>query len=218
MGVLEKKILPVLDGKQIPPPIHQSTETINIRSRESSIESAARSVSGRQPTGYQVFFSRPGQKTEKRIFESYSQQSRFSRCGTKKQRRRDNFHSLLALREEGDELTTQDIIPNSQSVFALLLQDPAKMEAWNVFLACSEEEQDEILASQSLWVDGLDQPSTIHQEESYQTKFEFEDKRLLHPGYTSMEAFDRLSGKLKTVLKRKKLPLVFFWTISVGAQ
>ena len=76
-----------------------------------------------------------------------------------------------------------------------------------MFLACSEEEQDEILASQSLWVDGLDQPSTIHQEESYQT-IEFEDKRLLHPGYTSMEAFDRLSGKLKTVLKRKKLPLV----------
>ena len=37
-------------------------------------------------------------------------------------------HSLLALREEGDELTTQDIIPNSQSVFALLLHDPAKME------------------------------------------------------------------------------------------
>ncbi|KAK7490383.1 hypothetical protein BaRGS_00018362 [Batillaria attramentaria] len=142
----------------------------------------------------------------------------YRRTGAKQARRTENIKYLLNLGDKDEEGEgTQTVTYNSNSsAFAELFCEREKMQAWNDFIKCSEEEQEQILA-----MGGRRHLASI-QEESDESEGDENgnlddswekvtapevDKRSEHPSYSAEECFQRIDKHLRSMLTRRHVPV-----------
>ncbi|GFT27459.1 r3H domain-containing protein 4 [Nephila pilipes] len=117
----------------------------------------------------------------------------------KKKKRFDNFNYLLSLAEpeETQELSIQDFIPETESVFSKMIMNRDNVEFWNEFINCTQDNEE--------WFERNDtgNESEIEQDADASNY----DLRSNHPAYIGSACFQRISYKLRFMLKRKRFPL-----------
>lgn len=103
-----------------------------------------------------------------------------------------------------DDIDIYDFVPRTMSAFAQLLMEKENMQAWNDFLAKTEDEQDEFLRQNcsdetvESWdaFDGANQGKTPHHHHQ-------------HPAFSPESAFKRIDKDLRQLLQEKRrLPMV----------
>ena len=102
--------------------------------------------------------------------------------------------------EELNDISIYDFIPETVSTFAQLLIQKENIEAFNEFINCTEEQQNEILDEMRERSDG-----------SIQSEFDatFTDNSTSNAD----QCFGRIDSDLKNLFKRKRIPLVSrLWT------
>lgn len=122
------------------------------------------------------------------------------RSGSKKCRRLQNAYYLqsLAEAEEVAEVSIYDFVQESVSAFARLLSERENVQVWNDFVNCTEEEQHRIVDRACHGENG---------DESADSGAEEFDARTGHPAFSAKESFRRLDGDLRTMLRKRHVPL-----------
>ncbi|XP_028907863.1 R3H domain-containing protein 4 isoform X2 [Ornithorhynchus anatinus] len=119
--------------------------------------------------------------------------------GRKSLQRLENTRYLLTLLEQ-DECSPHDgepASPAAPSIFAEACSNETYIEIWNDFMNRSGEEQERVL---------------LYLEEEAKKKCrkkaaaKAEDRRKEDPAYTPQECFQRISRRLRTTLKRNRIP------------
>ncbi|KAI8787401.1 R3H domain-containing protein 4 [Biomphalaria glabrata] len=132
-----------------------------------------------------------------------------SRRGIRHARRLDNLRYLINLEEKDEDIVSNDpssTFEPSVSLFEELFDDPEKMEMWNSFVESSEEEQRKILNYRGLHI-------IKEEDEGSDTKTAEDnwvmilDERSDHPAYSPVQCYNRVDRNLRTLLKRRHLPL-----------
>ncbi|GFQ76715.1 r3H domain-containing protein 4 [Trichonephila clavata] len=111
----------------------------------------------------------------------------------KKKKRVDNCNYLLSLAEpeEVQELSIQDFIPETESVFTQLFTNRDKIEIWNDFINCAQDNEEWFKRNT-----GGNESSEIE-----------DDLRSKHPAYLGTSCFQRIHSDIRYLLKRKRVPL-----------
>ncbi|XP_022089182.1 R3H domain-containing protein 4-like [Acanthaster planci] len=134
--------------------------------------------------------------------------------GHKRTRRYENTCFLLSLVDETDfgEVSINDFVESSQSVFEQLLSDRDSLEIWNDFMNRPEEEQEvflrEVATKETPRKETGKKQEAGASEDAADKNIDnkSDDKRTVHPAHTPEESFQRISRRLRTVLRRKHLP------------
>ncbi|KAL3869423.1 hypothetical protein ACJMK2_042107 [Sinanodonta woodiana] len=132
--------------------------------------------------------------------------------GSKQARRCENLQHLLNLAEKEDIELDFDVFEPSMSVFAELFSEKEKMEAWNNFVNCSEEEQTKMLDRMSCKTNpknsGMQCDDKNDMSDQVDDSWEkVEDLRAKHPAFSAERCFQRLDKNIRVVLRRRHLPL-----------
>ncbi|GFS56264.1 r3H domain-containing protein 4 [Trichonephila clavipes] len=111
----------------------------------------------------------------------------------KKKRRVDNCNYLLSLAEpeEVQELSIQDFIPETESVFTQLFTNRDKIEIWNDFINCAQDNEE--------WFKRNSGGNEIENDA--------EDLRSKHPAHLTTSCFQRIDNDIRSLLKKKRVPL-----------
>ena len=134
-----------------------------------------------------------------------------SNMGSKKRRRVENAHLILNHADKDDICEDfSDLVPHTITAFTRLFLDKTSMKMWQSFMDKSEEEQEKYLQDlddgQSSSEDSYEHViggSPIKLPKRYDTMTN-EEKRSYHPAYSARASFDRLNGKMKAALTRKR--------------
>ncbi|KAK3579860.1 hypothetical protein CHS0354_025764 [Potamilus streckersoni] len=128
--------------------------------------------------------------------------------GSKQARRCENLQHLLNLAEKEDIELDFDVYEPSMSVFAELFSEKEKMEAWNNFVNCSEEEQTMMLDRMSSKANPSNSSTQSHMSDQVNDSWqEVEDLRAKHPAFSAKQCFQRLDKNIRVLLQRRHLPL-----------
>lgn len=138
----------------------------------------------------------------------------YRRTGSRQARRTDNIKHLLSLvdREEEGESSQMPTYNSNVSAFATLLQEREKMQVWNHFISCSEEEQEYMLhrplASIREEVENEEASSLDDSWEEVKPEPNISgDRRADHPSFSAQECFGRIDRHLRSILTRRHLPV-----------
>lgn len=125
-----------------------------------------------------------------------------------------------------DAISIEDFVPTTVSAFARLLMEKEHMKAWNDFIQCSEEEQEDFLRiidsrRENEWVTGGsdedDDDVKSSKRNSKQVTASTGKKengahstqlRRKHPAFCPDLSFSRIDGNLKKFLRQKRIPMV----------
>lgn len=142
----------------------------------------------------------------------------------------------LDLTSSFDTLSIDDFVPQTMSAFARLLMEKEHMKAWNDFIQCSEEEQEDFLRlidskRENEWVNGghningknaaagANSPNNrTSKAQSRQTgrpgkkanETTPSKGRGDHPAFSPELSFARIDANLKKFLRGKHIPLVSY--------
>ncbi|GFY51888.1 r3H domain-containing protein 4 [Trichonephila inaurata madagascariensis] len=110
----------------------------------------------------------------------------------KKKKRVDNCNYLLSLAdpEEVQELSIQDFIPKTESVFTQLYTNRDKIEIWNDFINCTQDNEE--------WFKRNSGGNEIKNDADLRSK---------HPAYLTTSCFQRINNDIRSLLKKKRVPL-----------
>lgn len=132
--------------------------------------------------------------------------------GVRRTRRIDNLKYLINLQEKDDEVLADNNFANyepASSLFGELFEDSDKMDVWNAFIESSEEEQ-----LRTLNYRGLHDIKEEEEEDEVRGNHTAEDNWVMildersdHPAFTPKQCYGRVDRRLKTLLKRRQLPL-----------
>lgn len=140
----------------------------------------------------------------------------------------------LDLSSSFDTLSIDDFVPQTMSAFARLLMEKEHMKAWNDFIQCSEEEQEDFLRlidsrRENEWVSGgcnINRKNGFPQSPDHRlskghsrqatraTDKKANDRappskgRRDHPAFSPDLSFARIDANLKKFLRGKHIPLV----------
>ncbi|WAR24782.1 R3HD4-like protein [Mya arenaria] len=122
---------------------------------------------------------------------------------------RRKVRELINMVESNDAELDFNMFEPSMSVFAELFAEKEKMQAWNDFINCSEEQQTAFLTSEPITEcnhddQGSDLDSTSDLDESWDT---VDDKRASHPGFSAEECFQRVDKNIRSMLRRRHRPM-----------
>ncbi|XP_075758743.1 R3H domain-containing protein 4 isoform X2 [Pelodiscus sinensis] len=120
--------------------------------------------------------------------------------GRKSLQRLENTRYLMTLLER-DECGNDEgelAHPAAPSIFTEACNNETYMEIWNDFMNRSGEEQERVLLF-------LEEEAKKKHKRKLPVKAE--DKRKEHPAYTPKECFQRISRRLRTTLRRSRIPL-----------
>ncbi|XP_025052212.1 R3H domain-containing protein 4 isoform X3 [Alligator sinensis] len=120
--------------------------------------------------------------------------------GRKSLQRLENTRYLMTLLER-DECGTDEgdlAYPAAPSIFTEACNNETYMEIWNDFMNRSGEEQERVL----LYLEG-----EAKKKHKRKLPVKAEDKWKEHPAYTPQECFQRISRRLRSTLKRGRIPL-----------
>uniref|UniRef100_H3B9V8 R3H domain containing 4 n=1 Tax=Latimeria chalumnae TaxID=7897 RepID=H3B9V8_LATCH len=120
--------------------------------------------------------------------------------GRKSLRRLENTRYLMTLLER-DECTMDEGEQNysaSPTIFTEACNNDSYIEIWNDFMNRSGEEQEKFL----LYLE-----KEGHKKHKGKFAAKSEDKRKEHPAYDPKDCFQRIDRKLRTTLKRRRIPL-----------
>ncbi|KAM5189640.1 R3H domain-containing protein 4 [Callospermophilus lateralis] len=122
--------------------------------------------------------------------------------GRKSRQRLQNTQHLLTLLEtHGDPPGLEDVDPTPSAapgIFAEACSNSTYVEVWNDFMNRSGEEQERVL--RYLEDEG-------HSRARRRGPARGEDRRREDPAYTPRECFQRISRRLRAVLKRSRIPM-----------
>ncbi|XP_067415101.1 R3H domain-containing protein 4 isoform X2 [Emydura macquarii macquarii] len=125
--------------------------------------------------------------------------------GRKSLQRLENTRYLLTLLER-DECGNEDgelAHPAAPSTFAEACNNEMYMEIWNDFMNRSGEEQERVL----LYLE-----EEAKKKHKRKPPVKEEDKWKEHPAYTPNECFQRISRRLRTKLRRGRIPMRSSWS------
>ncbi|XP_032992685.1 R3H domain-containing protein 4 [Lacerta agilis] len=120
--------------------------------------------------------------------------------GRKSLQRLENTRYLMTLLEQ-DERTGEDgeiTHPASPSIFTEACSNETYVKIWNDFMNRSGEEQERVLLY-------LEEEAARKQKNKLAEKLDGKWKE--HSGYTPQECFQRISRRLRTTLKRSRIPM-----------
>lgn len=129
-----------------------------------------------------------------------------------------------------DAISIDDFVPTTVSAFARLLMEKEHMKAWNDFIQCSEEEQEDFLRlidsrSENEWVNGGNKSSVqtsntdckqVADDGKKSHQSEARAKRggaAKHPAFCPDLSFARIDGNLKKFLRQRRIPMVGIWAV-----
>ncbi|GBM95096.1 R3H domain-containing protein 4 [Araneus ventricosus] len=118
----------------------------------------------------------------------------------KKKKRVDNSNYLLSLAEpeEAQELSIQDFIPQTVSVFSKMFAHKDNLEIWNEFINCTQDNEEWFKRNITVQ-ESEDQDNAVEKSKH--------DLRSNHPAYIASTCFQRIDGDLRIMLKKKHVPL-----------
>ncbi|XP_063003328.1 R3H domain-containing protein 4 [Elgaria multicarinata webbii] len=120
--------------------------------------------------------------------------------GRKSLQRLENTRYLMTLLER-DECTTEEgelAHPATPSIFTQACSNETYVKIWNDFMNRSGEEQERVLLY-------LEEEARKKQKSKLSDKAEVKWKE--HPAYSPKECFQRISRRLRTTLKRSRIPM-----------
>ncbi|XP_007489453.1 R3H domain-containing protein 4 isoform X3 [Monodelphis domestica] len=120
--------------------------------------------------------------------------------GRKRLQRMENSHYLMTLMERV-ECSPDDgdlALPAPPSIFAKACSNETYIEIWSDFMNRSGEEQERVLLY-------LEEEATKKQKRKVPAKTE--DNRKEDPSYTPQACFQRINRRLRTTLKRGRIPM-----------
>ncbi|XP_053228938.1 R3H domain-containing protein 4 isoform X2 [Podarcis raffonei] len=123
--------------------------------------------------------------------------------GRKSLQRLENTRYLMTLLEQ-DECTGEDgeiVHPANPSIFTEACNNKTYVKIWNDFMNRSGEEQERVLLY-------LEEEAKKKQKSKLAEKADVKWKE--HAAYTPQECFQRISRRLRTTLKRSRIPMVGF--------
>ncbi|XP_054837754.1 R3H domain-containing protein 4 isoform X1 [Eublepharis macularius] len=121
--------------------------------------------------------------------------------GRKSLQRLENTRYLMTLLEHDDYVPEDGELDHSAapSIFSEACNNESYMEIWNDFVNRSGEEQERLLLY-------LEEKATKKRRNKLPDRAEGNWKG--HPAYTPKECFQRISRRLRTTLKRSRIPMV----------
>ncbi|CAD5125145.1 DgyrCDS13388 [Dimorphilus gyrociliatus] len=162
-------------------------------------------------------------KGKRYVPQRHLEPSRRQKAGVRKMRRNENTNFLLNGGSNGELDSDIDVMDNliepGTSPLDCLMLDKDKMQvtinvlnsyerdllssfrrhlAWNDFINCSEEDQQQFLE------ENFEKSSDDADWEFVESEA---DQREVHPAYTSEECFNRIDKRLKNFLRRRHVPL-----------
>uniref|UniRef100_A0A8D0GMG0 R3H domain containing 4 n=1 Tax=Sphenodon punctatus TaxID=8508 RepID=A0A8D0GMG0_SPHPU len=120
--------------------------------------------------------------------------------GRKSLQRLENTRYLMTLLERDEYTSDEGELPHpaTPSIFTEACNNETYMEIWNDFMNRSGEEQERVL----LYLEGESK-----KKNKRRLPAKAEEKWKEHPAYTPKECFQRISRRLRTTLKRGRIPM-----------
>lgn len=138
-------------------------------------------------------------------------------------------YAASALGMDADELLNDiniyDFVPQSMSAFARLLVEKESMMAWNEFLAATDEQQDIFLAAMGEedadWLPARRSKKNRNRKDTkssakvdLKNEEESDDQeKHVHPAFCPKRSFQRIDSELKSLLRRKHIPMVWHFRL-----
>ena len=110
-----------------------------------------------------------------------------------------NLDLDLSLGEEVEDISIYDFIPQTVSAFAQLLIHKENIRAFNELINCTEDQQNALLDQ----LNDNTKEQTIHNFANNPN-----DERRAVDKFSADECFKRIDSDLKTLMKKKRIPLV----------
>ncbi|XP_035207547.1 R3H domain-containing protein 4-like [Stegodyphus dumicola] len=116
----------------------------------------------------------------------------------KKKKRVENSNYLLSLADpdEAQELSIQDFIPQTVSVFTQFFIHRDNIEIWSEFINCTKDNED--------W---FQKNVIVEDTEVADAHDDSHDGRNEHPAYTAAECFRKIDGDLRYMFKKRHIPM-----------
>ncbi|KAH9523425.1 R3H domain-containing protein 4 [Bulinus truncatus] len=193
-------------------PFNPYIENYNDRHIENNLLSSTDEEESDSQSVHSQRVSRPHRRPQKhQISVSQENLAKYgSRRGIRHARRLDNLRYLINLEEKDEDIVLNSPAASfepSTNLFEELFDDPEKMEIWNSFVESSEEEQRKILNYRGLHIIKEDDEGSECKtaEDNWVMIL---DERSDHPAYSPVQCYNRVDRNLRTLLKRRHLPLV----------
>jgi len=105
-------------------------------------------------------------------------------------------------------LSIYDFIPRTvESAFARYMKERDTMKAWNDFIECTEDQQENLLNGKNANAGHNAENDENRPPKSRKSKSKSKaDKRTRHPSYSAEECFMRLDNDLRTMLRKRRIP------------